>query len=50
MQVNEGMFALNARCGYVLKPECMNHEKFNPYDTKTCEQSEAIHLSINVSI
>ena len=50
MQVNEGMFLLNGRCGYVLKPPCMHKEKFDPYDHTTWDDVEAIHLTITVSV
>jgi len=35
MQVNHGRFMLNGNCGYVLKPECMLREGFDPLDPNT---------------
>jgi len=31
MQINEGKFLQNGRCGYVLKPEFMLKSDYNPY-------------------
>nr|XP_047123676.1 1-phosphatidylinositol 4,5-bisphosphate phosphodiesterase zeta-1 [Hydra vulgaris]XP_047123677.1 1-phosphatidylinositol 4,5-bisphosphate phosphodiesterase zeta-1 [Hydra vulgaris]XP_047123678.1 1-phosphatidylinositol 4,5-bisphosphate phosphodiesterase zeta-1 [Hydra vulgaris] len=30
MDINDGMFALNGKCGYVLKPECLRSGNFDP--------------------
>lgn len=35
MQINQGKFMLNGNCGYVLKPDCMFHEGFDPQDPNT---------------
>lgn len=35
MQVNTGKFMLNGSCGYVLKPECMFRDVFDPQDPNT---------------
>lgn len=35
MQVNQGKFLLNGNCGYVLKPDCMFREGFDPLDANT---------------
>ncbi|XP_072013746.1 1-phosphatidylinositol 4,5-bisphosphate phosphodiesterase gamma-1-like isoform X2 [Amphiura filiformis] len=48
MQINEGMFLLNGKCGYVLKPECMRKDSFDPYDHTTVEDKEPIHLTITI--
>ncbi|XP_076449870.1 1-phosphatidylinositol 4,5-bisphosphate phosphodiesterase gamma-1-like [Babylonia areolata] len=34
MQLNQGRFMDNGRCGYVLQPELLSHEAFNPFDKK----------------
>ncbi|XP_041454201.1 1-phosphatidylinositol 4,5-bisphosphate phosphodiesterase gamma-1-like isoform X1 [Lytechinus variegatus] len=48
MQVNEGMFALNGRCGYVLKPECMFDKNFDSFDKRTLSNVDPIHLTITI--
>ncbi|XP_054169332.1 1-phosphatidylinositol 4,5-bisphosphate phosphodiesterase gamma-1-like [Oppia nitens] len=35
MQLNEAMFMQNGRCGYVLKPQYMFEDNFNPYEKPT---------------
>jgi CxxC motif-containing protein (DUF1111 family) len=35
MQINQGKFMLNGGCGYVLKPDCMLREGFDPQDCNT---------------
>lgn len=35
MQINQGKFLLNGSCGYVLKPDCMFREGFDPLDPNT---------------
>ena len=50
MQINEGMFLLNGKCGYVLKPEFTRKDKFDPYnDQSTVDEVEPTHLTITVS-
>ena len=49
MQINEGMFGLNGRCGYVLKPDCMHDKNFDPFDKRTLNGVDPIHLTITVS-
>ncbi|XP_071504089.1 1-phosphatidylinositol 4,5-bisphosphate phosphodiesterase gamma-1-like [Diadema antillarum] len=48
MQVNEGLFALNGRCGYVLKPECMLDKNFDSFDKRTLLGVDPIHLTITI--
>ncbi|XP_075990580.1 small wing phospholipase C gamma 1 isoform X3 [Anticarsia gemmatalis] len=38
MQINMGRFKQNGGCGYVLKPEFMLDETYNPYDKKSIEK------------
>lgn len=49
MQLNEGRFAMNGRCGYVLQPECMRNPKYNPFDKQTLANVDPITLGITVS-
>nr|ABM55782.1 phospholipase C gamma [Chaetopterus pergamentaceus] len=49
MQLNEGKFKLNGRCGYILQPECMHMDNFNPFNKRDLEGVvEPLSLSINI--
>ncbi len=48
MQLNEGKFLQNGRCGYVLKPSFMFHEDFNPNDSNSISGEESRVLVIKV--
>lgn len=50
MQINQGLFAQNGRCGYLLQPECMRQESYNPYDKKCLKDVEPITVSLTVSV
>jgi len=53
MQVNEGRFMMNNRCGYVLQPDCMRHPSYDPCDKCSLNRVdpvvEPVHISIYVS-
>jgi len=53
MQLNEGLFMMNNRCGYVLQPECMRHPAYDPYDKDSLSRLsppiEPVHISLVVS-
>jgi len=53
MQMNEGLFMMNSRCGYVLQPECMRHPAYDPYDkhslSRVSPPIEPVHISLVVS-
>jgi len=53
MQVNEGRFMTNNRCGYVLQPDCMRHPSYDPYDKQSLSRVdppvEPLHISLCVS-
>lgn len=51
MQLNEGKFMQNGRCGYILRPEFMFHDDFDPYDRSSLASCnvEPLALSIRVS-
>ena len=49
MQLNQGFFLQNGRCGYVLQPEFMRNDDYNPYEAKTLENIDSVMLSIWVS-
>lgn len=48
MQLNQGKFILNGKCGFVLRPSFMFQEDFDPYDPDTCGDIEPITLSIRI--
>lgn len=48
MQLNHAKFRINGNCGYVLKPEFMFREDFNPYEK--CNQLHSESLKINLRI
>ena len=50
MQLHEGLFDLNGRCGYVLKPECMRKQdtQYDPFETDSVENVVANSASIQV--
>ena len=49
MQLNEGRFMQNGKCGYVLMPDCMFEPGFNPLDVLTHVNVEPVTLTIQVS-
>ncbi|KAG8562823.1 hypothetical protein GDO81_015829 [Engystomops pustulosus] len=38
MQINNSMFSHNGRCGYILQPECMRQDSYDPSLSKRREQ------------
>lgn len=50
MQLNEGLFAMNGRCGYVLKPTCMTESRFNPFEKQTLTDVDPVTISLTVSL
>uniref|UniRef100_A0A0N4X9Z1 Phosphoinositide phospholipase C n=1 Tax=Haemonchus placei TaxID=6290 RepID=A0A0N4X9Z1_HAEPC len=48
MQLNQGKFMANGRCGYVLKPEYMLDEGFDPLHGETTLGSTIIRLTVQV--
>lgn len=48
MQLNQGKFRQNGRCGYVLRPECMFSDTFDPYDHKTLVGVERLTISLRI--
>ena len=48
MQLNDGRFMQNGRCGYVLMPDCMFEPGFNPMDTTTHIKTTPITLIIEI--
>jgi hypothetical protein len=50
MQLNQGFFMQNGRCGYVLRPDCMNSPSYNPDDAETLTGVDALLLTVTVNI
>ncbi|XP_064611128.1 1-phosphatidylinositol 4,5-bisphosphate phosphodiesterase gamma-1-like isoform X2 [Liolophura sinensis] len=48
MQMNMGRFLRNGRCGYVLQPDCMRSENYDPFDKRTLVGVEPLTASIIV--
>ncbi|XP_070574181.1 1-phosphatidylinositol 4,5-bisphosphate phosphodiesterase gamma-1-like isoform X2 [Ptychodera flava] len=48
MQLNCGRFAVNGGSGFVLQPECMRKDGYDPTDKSTLSGVEPITLSINL--
>jgi phosphatidylinositol phospholipase C gamma-1 len=48
MQLNQGKFLQNGKCGYVLRPEFMMRDDFDPYENKPLEGVEPLTLNIRI--
>ncbi|XP_071092076.1 1-phosphatidylinositol 4,5-bisphosphate phosphodiesterase gamma-1-like isoform X2 [Haliotis cracherodii] len=48
MQLNQGWFRQNGKCGYVLKPPCMREAYFNPFDLRTLSTVPKLSLTITI--
>lgn len=48
MQLNQAKFKENGNCGYLLKPEFMFRQDFNPYDKNTLYGIESLKISLKV--
>uniref|UniRef100_A0A3Q3IBH5 1-phosphatidylinositol 4,5-bisphosphate phosphodiesterase gamma n=1 Tax=Monopterus albus TaxID=43700 RepID=A0A3Q3IBH5_MONAL len=48
MQMNQALFALNGRSGYVLQPPIMRDDNFDPFDRHTLRGPEPITLMMEV--
>lgn len=48
MQLNQGKFAFNGRCGYVLRPPFMFRDDYDPFSPSTTFDIEPILLSVRV--
>ncbi|XP_033208477.1 1-phosphatidylinositol 4,5-bisphosphate phosphodiesterase gamma-1 isoform X2 [Belonocnema kinseyi] len=48
MQLNHAKFRENGNCGYLLKPDFMFKDDFNPYEKSNLSQEEAIKISIKI--
>lgn len=50
MQMNQALFMLNGRSGYVLQPPIMRDDSFDPFDRSTVRGIEEVTLVIEVLI
>uniref|UniRef100_A0A8C4F4D1 1-phosphatidylinositol 4,5-bisphosphate phosphodiesterase gamma n=1 Tax=Dicentrarchus labrax TaxID=13489 RepID=A0A8C4F4D1_DICLA len=48
MQMNQALFMLNGRSGYVLQPPIMRDDSFDPFDRHTLRGLEQVSLEIEV--
>nr|CAD7442459.1 unnamed protein product [Timema bartmani] len=48
MQLNQGKFRENGNCGYLLRPEFMFRDEFDPYDKNTLVGVDPLTISIRV--
>lgn len=48
MQINQGKFRQNGSCGYLLRPEFMFRDDFDPYDKNTLVGVDPLTISIRV--
>ncbi|XP_072305901.1 1-phosphatidylinositol 4,5-bisphosphate phosphodiesterase gamma-1 isoform X3 [Eucyclogobius newberryi] len=48
MQMNQALFMLNGRCGYVLQPPIMRDDTFDPFDRHTLRTVDPVSLQIEV--
>lgn len=50
MQLNHGKFLDNGRCGYVLQPECLRHDKFEVYRRDAAGAAAVEPLTLTLTI
>lgn len=48
MQINQSKFSLNGGCGYILRPDFMFRDDFDPYDHHTLVGVDPMNISIRV--
>lgn len=48
MQMNQALFMLNGRSGYVLQPPIMRDDSFDPFDKHTLRGLEEVTVIIEV--
>lgn len=48
MQLNQAKFRDNGNCGYLLKPEFMFRDEFDPYDKNTLVGVEPMTIAIRI--
>lgn len=48
MQMNQALFMLNGRSGYILQPPIMRDDSFDPFDRQTLRGVDQVTLVIEV--
>ncbi|XP_067856418.1 1-phosphatidylinositol 4,5-bisphosphate phosphodiesterase gamma-1-like isoform X3 [Heptranchias perlo] len=48
MQMNQALFMLSGKCGYVLQPTIMRDEQFDPFDKHSVRPSETLAFQLQV--
>ncbi|XP_068228881.1 1-phosphatidylinositol 4,5-bisphosphate phosphodiesterase gamma-1 isoform X1 [Palaemon carinicauda] len=48
MQINEGRFLQNGKCGYILRPDFQNNEDYDPADVDALRNPVPLHLNIKI--
>lgn len=48
MQMNQALFHSGGRCGYVLQPNCMRDDVFDPFDKCSVRASEPVNICIEI--
>ncbi|XP_032876257.1 1-phosphatidylinositol 4,5-bisphosphate phosphodiesterase gamma-1-like isoform X2 [Amblyraja radiata] len=48
MQLNQAIFSMNGRCGYVLHPNIMKEDIFDPFDKNTLKGVEPITIQLQI--
>uniref|UniRef100_UPI00358FD53F 1-phosphatidylinositol 4,5-bisphosphate phosphodiesterase eta-2-like n=1 Tax=Myxine glutinosa TaxID=7769 RepID=UPI00358FD53F len=48
MELNRALFATNGNCGYVLKPDCLSEEGFNPLSEEVLQERFHTELAVKV--
>lgn len=50
MQLNQALFMLGGRSGYVLQPDIMRDETFDPFDKNSLKIVEPITVQLQASV
>ncbi|GFO31278.1 phosphoinositide phospholipase c, partial [Plakobranchus ocellatus] len=50
LQLNQGRFLLNGRCGFVLQPEVMRSDLYSPYEKKFLSTLNVEPLTLSITI
>lgn len=48
MQLNQAKFRENGNCGYILKPEFMFRDDFNPCDKNCLQETESVKFNLRI--
>uniref|UniRef100_A0A0L8GXQ7 Phosphoinositide phospholipase C n=1 Tax=Octopus bimaculoides TaxID=37653 RepID=A0A0L8GXQ7_OCTBM len=48
MHLHHSRFAMNGQCGYILQPECMRAEDYDPFNVETMKGIEPMMLTMTI--